>query len=158
MKVEHIKADFVNPFINATEETFRTMCKTEVERCGPLSVRCIGASPAFEIIGTINLSGEFKGQILMTMGRAPAKFIVKNFQGEEVDKDSDLADAFGEIINMISGSASAKLGKVKIAPPSVFMKDEAKVQSVKSCTWMLIPFKFDEFRFNIEVSIKEVQE
>ena len=137
---------------------FRSMCKTEVERCGSLAVRRIGESPEYDIIGTISLSGEFKGQILMTMGRAPAKFIVKNFQGEDVENDSDLEDAFGEIINMISGSASAKLGKIKIAPPSVFMKDEPKVQGVKSCTWMLIPFKFNDFRFNIEVSIKEVQE
>ena len=151
-----MKIEYINPFIQAAEETFRTMCGVDVERDGQLTIRKTGLSPAYNLIGIIGLSGAVKGAVLMTMGNETGRQAVMKFLGENTITETDLSDAFGELLNIISGAAAAQLGKVHLAIPTVMTGENQKIHSLPSSPWVIIPMKFPEWgKFNIEVAMEE---
>jgi len=151
-----MKIEYINPFIQATEDTFRTMCGVEVERDGQLTARKNGLSSAYNMIGVIGLSGAVKGAVLMTMDTVTSRKAIMKFLGDETVSDMDLSDGFGELLNIISGAAAAKLGTVHLAIPTVMTGDNQKIHSLPSSPWIIIPMKFPEWgKFNIEVAMEE---
>jgi CheY-specific phosphatase CheX len=148
---------YINPFIEATETTFRTMCAVDVERDGELSARKTGLTPVYNLIGTIGLSGAVRGAVLITMDTPVARKVVKKFLGESLITDNDLTDGIGELLNIISGSAAAKLGKVNLAIPTVMIGEKQKIHSLQYSPWIIIPMRFPDWgRFNIEVAMEEI--
>ncbi len=151
-----MKIEYINPFIEATEETFDTMCGVKVERDGKLEARQAGLSPTYDLVCSIGLSGAVKGAVLMTMDIQVGRKAVKSFLGESLITDNDLTDGFGEILNIISGAAAAKLGKVTLSLPTVIIGKDQKVHSLQLSPWLIIPMKFPEWgKFNIEVAMEE---
>ena len=62
-----MKAEYINPFVNAAVEVFSTMLKCELVR-GPLSLNA-NFQPAHEVSGIIGLSGRASGTVVVSVDR-----------------------------------------------------------------------------------------
>lgn len=151
-----MKVEYINPFIEAIDDTFKTMCSITVERNGDLKISKPGMASTYDLVGVIGLSGAVKGAVMMTMEPAVGRKVVMKFLDDTTVTDSDLMDAFGEILNIISGAAASKLGKVKLALPTVITGKNPEIYSPPSSPWVIIPMKFPEGgEFDVKVAIEE---
>jgi len=155
MKTEHI-----NPFIDATVHTFKSMCSVAPVRDGKLELKENGFMSTYDLVGVIGLSGSVKGAVLMTMSLETGKKAVGAFLMEEIkEPNADLMDGFGEILNIIAGAAAAKLDgqKVNLAIPTVMIGSNQQIHAKHGSPWVIIPMSFPEWgKFNIEVSMEEL--
>jgi chemotaxis protein CheX len=155
MKIEH-----VNPFVEATVQTFKSMCRVEPVRDGKLELKDSGFISAYDLLGVIGLSGSVKGAILMTMSLETGMKSVGAFLMDEIkEPNADLMDGFGEILNIIAGAAAAKLEghKINLAIPTVLIGSNQQLHAKQAAPWIIIPMKFPEWgKFNIEVSMEEL--
>ena len=153
-----ISTDTINPFVDATVDTFSTMCGVEPQREGDLDVR-VGMQPTFDLVGIIGLSGSSRGAIMLTMPCEVGCKLVGAFLDEEiVEVDSEVMDAYGELLNIIAGGAAANLPDqtMNLAIPTVMMGEDQQVSSKESTPWVVIPMSFPDWgKFNIEVSMEE---
>ena len=153
-----MKSEYINPFIEATVETYETMCGVVPKRNGELSLQT-GIFDTHDLIGMIGLSGNVCGAVLMTSTVDTAKQVVGAFLGEEIkEADGDLLDGFGEILNIIAGAAAAKLNglNIKLAIPTVILGTNQKLAGQERSPWINIPMCFPEWgKFNVEVSMEE---
>ena len=155
MKIEHI-----NPFIEATIHTFKSMCSVEPLRDGKLELKDSGFVSAYDLLGVIGLSGGVRGAVLMTMSVPTGQKVVGAFLMDEIkEPNADLMDGFGEILNIIAGAAAAKLEgmKVNLAIPTVMIGENQQIHAKHGTPWIIIPMKFPDWgKFNIEVSMEEL--
>lgn len=158
-KGENMKIEYVNPFVDATVHTFKSMCGVEPERNGKLELKESGFISTYDLVGVIGLSGGVKGAVLMTMDLDVARKAVGAFLMEEIpDANNDLMDGFGEILNIIAGAAAAKLEgmQVNLALPTVVMGKNQQMHAKQGSPWVVIPMKFAGWgNFAIEVSMEE---
>ncbi len=153
-----MKSEYVNPFVEATVETFETMCGTVPKRNGKLEIKS-GVFKTDDLVGIVGLSGNVCGAVLMAMSVETGLKSVSSFLGEEISEpDSDLMDGFGEILNIIAGAAAAKLSsfKIKLALPTVLLGQDQLLSGKQISPWIIIPMMFPEWgSFKIEVSMEE---
>jgi len=154
-----MKTEYVNPFIEATVSTFKTMCRVSPARDGKLGLTEDGFISTKDFVGIIGLSGSIKGAVLMTMETDVALKAVSAFLMEDIKEvNADVMDGYGEILNIIAGAAAAKLQglKVNLALPTVMTGKQQQIRAKVGIPWILIPMKFPEWgKFDIEVSFEE---
>ena len=103
-----MKADFINPFLYATVNDLRTMGKLTPEPGKPDVKK--NKIAFWDITGIIGLTGDSEGSMSLTLSEACALNVAENMTGEKFEELSDkVADAVGELTNMISGDARAQL-------------------------------------------------
>ncbi len=153
-----MKSEYVNPFVEATVETYDTMVGVRPQRDGKLC-RKAGIFAAYDLVGVLGLSGKVCGAVIMTTSVETGMKVVSSFLGEEVEATSpDLLDGFGELLNIVAGSAAAKLNglNIKLALPTVIMGKEQRLTGKENSPWIVIPMAFPEWgKFNIEISMEE---
>jgi len=76
-KVEHI-----NPFLNATKETFSTMVNMEAKPSSKPYLKQ-GEGTTYDVSGVIGLSGDAKGSISISFPRTTVLKVVSEFLGEK---------------------------------------------------------------------------
>lgn len=154
-----METESINPFIESTVATFEGMCDTTVERDGTLTMRK-GIFATYDLIGLIGLSGDVRGAVMLTMDVDTGVQLVSAFVGEPVKDNSDeLMDGFGELVNIIAGSAGNKFNgfRVEIALPTVFSGRRIQTGANQRTPWIVIPMKFAEWgKFCIEVTMERV--
>ena len=144
----------INPFINATLNVLETMAFIKVRAGKPyLAVDNVAKG---DVTGIIGLTGVTNGTISVTFQEACILRIVSNMLGEEMTVlNSEIADAVGELTNMISGQARKELdevGKVfKAAIPSVITGAGHSITHYSNGPRIAIPFFTDNGDFTIEV-------
>lgn len=148
---------FINPFINATVTVLETMAFVKPVPGRPFLKQDNIAYG--DITGIIGITGEKNGTIAVTFDKKSILRIVSNmFQEEMKSVDSEIADAVGELTNMISGQARRELefiGKVfKAAIPSVVMGKKHSIIHYTSGPKIAIPFSIDKGGFVIEVCME----
>jgi len=153
-----MNSDHVNPFIEAAVSTFETMCNITPRRNGKPFLR-VSATSEHELIGVLPLRGSVSGMVVMGMPQRLAESVVSAFLGEDcVGNHEDLLDGFGEILNIIAGSAAAKLDQLNVllGLPSVLLRQQLS-EATDQRRWVVIPMHFPELQsFAIEVSMEEV--
>ena len=154
-----INADYIIPFINASIETFETMCEMKAARNGKVTVE-MGVGATYETISIIGLSGKIRGMVLLSMPAAVACAVVGNFIGEKVEMFSDdMTDGLGEIINIIGGAAIASLPEfqMKLSLPTVLMGKSEMISGNKSAPSIVVPMGFENTKhvFKLKVSLDE---
>lgn len=144
----------VNPFINATINVLETMAFVNVEAGKPYLKRdnvAVG-----DVSGVLGLTGVANGTIAVTFEERCILTVVSNMFGETMSElNSEIADAVGELTNMISGQARRELeemGKVfKAAIPSVVTGRNHSITHYSDGPKIAIPFNTDGGDFTIEV-------
>lgn len=149
-------ASSIAAFVVSTNEVFRTMLSLSVTAGKPYTCSSV---PKFEneVSGIIGMSGDVQGMVVLSFPTATACNVIRSFTGMDMDPSSpDFADAIGELVNMISGSAKAKFeGKnVSIFCPSVVVGKGHKVQQPSDALCITIPFDEAGGAFSVEVAMK----
>jgi chemotaxis protein CheX len=151
-------ASMINPFINATLNVLETMAFLKSVPGTPYLKKddvAIG-----DLTGIIGLTGETNGTVAITFSEGSILKIVSNMFGEEMTElNHEIADAVGEITNMIAGQARRDLeliGKVfEAAIPSVVSGRGHRITHYTDGPKIAIPFETNGGKFLIEVCLED---
>jgi len=94
---------YINPFISGTTMVFRTVLGTTPRRTN-LGLKK-GFAPPCDMTVLTGLSGDLHGSVAFSFPRESAVKIVAGMLGEPEAEDAIIADALGELANMITGAA-----------------------------------------------------
>jgi len=144
----------INPFINATINVLETMAFMNVNAGKPYLKKdnvAVG-----DVTGVLGLTGAANGTISVTFEEKCILAVVSNMFGETMTElNSEIADAVGELTNMISGQARRELeeaGKVfRAAIPSVVTGRNHSITHYTDGPKIAIPFSTGNGDFTIEV-------
>ena len=142
----------VNPFINATINVLETMAFMTVNAGKPYLKKDSIAKG--DVSGILGLTGVANGTIAVTFEEKCILSVVSNMFGEKMSElNNEIADAVGELTNMISGQARRELeetGKVfKAAIPSVIIGKNHSIIHFTSGPKVAIPFNTDNGDFTV---------
>ncbi len=147
----------VNPFINATMNVLTTMAFVKPSAGKPYLKKDNIAKG--DVTGVIGITGVANGTISVTFDQGSILQVVTNMFGEEINEiDKEVADAVGELTNMISGQARRELeaqGKhFQAAIPSVITGPNHTVTHITKGPKIAIPFTIEQGVFTIEVCLE----
>lgn len=150
-------AKMINPFINATLNVLETMAFTKSEAGKPYLKKEDVAQG--DVSGVIGFTGETNGTVAVTFDESSILKIVTNMFGEEMTEiNNEIADAVGELTNMISGQARKELEEIGKkfhgAIPTVVTGKNHKLESMTKGPKIAIPFKTEAGNFTIEVCLE----
>ncbi len=151
-----MRAEFINPFVSATQSVFQTMLGTTLKR-GPLGLKH-SHSPTLEVSGLIGLCGKLQGMVIVSVGHDTAIRATATMLGLEVDEVKDeVVDAMGELTNMIAGSAKTQLAdyQLSIGLPTVICGKSHSIGFPSGSPPFVIPFDSDLGPIFVEVGIVE---
>jgi chemotaxis protein CheX len=146
---------FVNPFLKATNETFKTMMGIEPTMDKPILKSTV--EHLYDVSGVIGLSGEAQGTIAISFSKVTALRVVSKMLGVELKiVNSDLTDGIGEIANIIAGYAKQYLTdyKISISLPNVVIGSGHELVSPTSVNVIVVPYNCELGEFAIEVALK----
>jgi len=146
---------FINPFVRATSETFKTMLNMELNMGNPELKK--SAKHRFDISGVIGLSGEAQGIISLSFPKALALQVVSQLLGVEVKSlGAELTDAIGEIANIVAGYAKQYLTEfsLSISLPNVVIGADHKIAVQSGVPVIIVPFSCNLGEFAMEVALK----
>lgn len=150
-------AKIVNPFINATLNVLETMAFVKAESGKPYLKNDDIAQG--DVSGVIGFTGEANGTLSITFDELCILKIVSSMFGEEMTEiNEEIADAVGELTNMISGQARKELEEVgkkyQAAIPTVITGKNHKLETKTQGPKIAIPFKTEFGSFTIEVCLE----
>jgi chemotaxis protein CheX len=151
-----MRAEFINPFVSATQNVFQTMLGTKLVR-GELSLRKSHA-PLHEICGLIGLAGKWHGMVVVSFSRETALQLAGSLLGSPVaELNSEVVDAVGELTNMITGAAKSQLSsyELSIGLPTVICGKTHSINFPSGSPPLVIPFDSDFGPVCVEVGLSE---
>lgn len=146
--------DDVEPFANATIEVFKTAlnCEIRYERASLKQ----GSAPSFEVSGVISLSGKVHGAVVLSVSLPVAFKLVDAMLDLQVNEvNSDVADAVGELTNMIAGGAKTSLThyQLSLGLPEVITEACCEIAYPEKARPMCISFASDWGALAVEVGL-----
>ena len=150
---------YINPFIEGVQELFSTMLGSEAVR-GDLSLANDMSRPR-DITALIGLSGTVRSTVSLTFPAATALAVASQLMGMEIKAvDDTVSDAVGELVNMIAGSAKAKLHTgegepVQLSLPTVVRGSSYVMDSPKGSTCLDVSFSSTLGPFSLRVSLQQ---
>ena len=150
---------YIQPFIKVCETVFHDFCKTEVKAGRVFFVAKDEYVASWDISGIIGLSGEASGAVAISLKENTACKVTSILTGEEHSTfDSDVTDAVGEIINIITGNVKKHFEeemKIKISLPSIIKgKAHSIVWPSEKTRIICIPFAiFENQEFCLSVAV-----
>lgn len=157
-KTSGVAAEYIVPFLNSSINVFRTVLNCELTRGQPFVKG--GSQPNHEVSGIIGLSGKTTGTVVLSLSRNVALKATEAMLGEAPEHlDADVADAIGELANMIAGSAKAQLEhfEMSISLPSVIIGHYHVVAFPRNATPIAIPFECPWGSVCVDVGLSEVR-
>lgn len=116
-----MNVNYINPFITAATNVFKTVLDCDIRR-QQLSLKQTCA-PTFEVSGVISLTGKANGAVALSVSKPVAfKLVEMMLETCVYEINSDVADAVGELTNMIAGGAKTGLShyQLSLGLPTVF--------------------------------------
>jgi len=155
-----IKAEFINPFLNATKNVIETMAQTPVKAQKPQLKN--GNITFGEVTGIIGMASEnVSGTMVVSFSETCILKIVGNMLMEEPKPkiDDEIIDAVGELTNMICGGAKAELAKLNhkfdLATPTMIVGKGVEISHYSDQPTIAIPFNTEAGDFVIEANLSE---
>jgi outer membrane protein OmpA-like peptidoglycan-associated protein len=99
----------------AVEEVFEIMVGSRVKPAGPS-----GARPNGEFTAMVGLAGSLCGVLTVRCDAEAARQIAKAMLGDTADSEQQVADALGEICNMITGNFESGSAQMKSSSQAAF--------------------------------------
>ena len=107
----NMKAEFINPFLEATISVLKTMAFLEAIPGKP-SMKKVNSSVG-DVSGIVGITGEAEGSLCITFSKECILFIISQMLGAQLkDINEEVKDAVGELTNMISGDSRRRLQEV----------------------------------------------
>ncbi len=153
-----MKVEYINPFIAATVYVFRTMLGIEIQRGSP-SLRTDNRL-GHEVSAVIGLSGKAKGTVVLSLNQQVAIQLAAALLQEPpaAELNADVADAMGEMANMVAGRAKSQLEflDMNLSLPTVVTGKGHCVEFPRNATRINIPFTCDWGKLDLEVALSDV--
>jgi chemotaxis protein CheX len=151
-----VDVNYINPFIESVCELFTTMLGCHPKR-GDVGVSK-GDSGIREVTALIGLSGPVRGMVSVSFPVITALNIACKLMGRETKLvDESLSDVVAECVNIISGSAKAKLNQggapIDLSLPTVIRGNGYNVDYPKKTLWLEVPFTSEMGSFSLRVTI-----
>jgi len=134
-----LKADIVNPFVEAGINVIKELTNIEVRR-GHLTYR-VTPAPAYEVSIIIGVFGFMTGQVVYSMKKEVAVRLVQRILGDvSAEQLKELfIDTLGEVANMITGNAASLLNRrqdhsLTITTPAIVTGSQVSVRLVPNPT------------------------
>jgi chemotaxis protein CheX len=152
-----MKAEFINPFLEATVSVLKTMAFLEPIPGNPYIKK--GGAASGDISGIVGITGEAEGSLCLSFSKACILFIISKMLGEEQKEiNEEVKDAVGELTNMISGDSRRRLQEIghsfQGAIPSVISGPGHEVKHITRGPILSIPFTTQAGDFIVEVCFK----
>ena len=152
-----MKAEFINPFLEATVSVLKTMAFLEPIPGNPYIKK--GGAASGDISGIVGITGEAEGSLCLSFSRGCILFIIGKMLGEEQKEiNEEVKDAVGELTNMISGDSRRRLQELghsfQGAIPSVISGPGHEVKHITKGPILSIPFTTQAGDFVVEVCFK----
>jgi chemotaxis protein CheX len=151
-----MNVEYINPFIAATNNVFDTMVGTELHRGSP-SLKT-GYQPSHEVSAVIGLSGKAKGTVVLSLDREVAIQVAGALLQElPPELNADVADAMGEMANMIAGQAKCQLEHLamSLSLPSVVTGKGHCIEFPRNAMRICIPFSCSWGSLALEVALAD---
>ena len=155
-----MKAEDINPFLNATKNVLETMCQTSVTANKPyLKGDMVSYGDVSGIVGMA--SDKVTGCMILSFTEPCILQIVANMLYEDPKEkiDGEIIDAVGELTNMICGGARAQLAKNKskfdLATPTMIKGKGVEISYFSKSPTIVIPFSTDHGDFVVEANLVE---
>ncbi len=152
-----MNVDYINPFLTATISVFDTMLQCKLNRGSPYLKN--GAQSKHEVSGVIGLSGKAQGTVVLGLSREAALSAAEVLlQERPAEINGDVTDAVGELVNIIAGSAKAKMQhlEMSVSLPTVITGKCHSVEFPTKVTPICIPFTSPWGEITVEVGLCEL--
>jgi chemotaxis protein CheX len=152
-----LNVDYINPFIEAVVNTFKTMASVDAER-ERVFLKGEG-DEMYGVTGIIGLGGEATGAVVLNFPEDVAIKAVGSFVGESYETiTSEVVDGVGELANIVAGDAKNRLMQkgynFDIGLPKIVVGRNYVTAQSQSVMCIVIAFKSTIGRFTLEVSLK----
>ncbi len=153
-----MNADHLDAFKNAANRVVQTMAFTDVTAGQPfVKSQDISTGDVSAIVG---ITGPMSGSMSLSFPEKSILFVVSNMFGEEMASlDDEVADAVGELTNIISGDARREMAENGLtldgAVPTVILGAGHKVRHMSNAPVHVIPFETEGGSFFVEVCLAE---
>jgi chemotaxis protein CheX len=114
-----------------------------------------------EIMGLIGLSGNVRGTVALSFPTGTALAMVSRLLGMETHVvDETVSDAVAELVNIVAGSAKAKLNSadggepIDLSLPTVVRGNSYSVDYPSKAMWLEVPFTSDLGPFSLRVTFE----
>lgn len=147
----------INAFVDGVTKTLATMASTETTTGTPTVEKEFSSKG--DVAGLIGMvAGTMKGTLTISFEKAAVFKILENMLGEKYTTlDEQVADAVGELTNMIYGCAKTALNEMgygfEMAIPTVVM-GKARIKSFHTGATLVIPFSCTSGKFFIEITVQ----
>jgi chemotaxis protein CheX len=128
-EAETVDVKYINPFIQATSNVFKTVLGCDIQRQKLLLKD--DYIPFFDVSAVIGFSGKANGAVVFSVPPAVAFVATQTMLETEVTEiNSDVVDAIGELANMIAGGAKTSLSsfQLSLGLPSVVIGRSHSIQ------------------------------
>lgn len=155
---EQYTVQFINPILNGVQSVLSTMANIEVEPGKPYLNR---EGTAFgDITGCIEIEGYASGVISVSLSQSIVLSIVNNMLYEDYTEiNEEIADAVGELTNMISGQARNALSESGMSfsagTPRIIQGKGEKIGHIPDAPILSVPFSSPEGEMVVEISLAE---
>ena len=153
-----LNVDYINPFIEATVNTFQTMANIVPTR-EKIFLKGEGEE-VYGVSGIIGLGGEATGAVVLNFPEQVAIAAVGKFVGEDFSSiTSGVVDGVGELTNIIAGDAKNRLiqkgYKFEIGLPKIVTGRNYITAQNKSVPCIVVSFASPIGKFCLEVSLRK---
>jgi len=145
-----MKAEYLNPFLKSTVETFKIMIDIPVTLG---KIYLLKEPNNMDISSVVEFSGDVIGKVSILYTLDVALKISSKFLGEKMtDLNEDVADCIREIANIIAGSAKKYLPSMRltISLPSIVRGQSKIIETSKNVPVICIPFNSEVGSFIME--------
>jgi chemotaxis protein CheX len=152
-----MRAEFINPFLNAASEVLESELGSTPTR-GTIGLQR-SAYTSDEVTAVVGVTGTIAGMVLYSMTEETARAIVAAMMGQEFPEFDALAQSgIGEIGNVITGRAAVLLAEAgypsDLAPPMLVIGRGTMISTL-DVQRLVIPLETDFGRVEIQVALKE---
>ncbi len=150
--------DISEKIIESAKEIFSTMVMMEITAKGDNMTESLPMTES--ISGVIGLAGTHKGVLAIHIPNKVAMAITSSFLGMDVDEvNADVADAVGELANMLGGNVKAILSEngrdIDLSLPSTISGQQYDFQPTNEVERLIIPFSCDAGEFAIDFQLEK---
>jgi chemotaxis protein CheX len=151
-----MKAEFVNPFVQAATEVLESELGGEARR-GSLRLQK-SAFTTDEITALVGVTGTVSGMVLYSMSESTALGIVSRLMGQQFDEFDAMAQSgIGELGNVITGRAGVLLSEAgypsNITPPALVVGKGTMVTTL-DLNRLVFPLETEAGSLEIQVVLK----
>ena len=145
----------VKHLVAATREVFETMVQVSLHTGTPIDGDAL--RPRSNVVGTVSFAGSERGLVAFYSTMDCARAIAGALIGGPVDVEDEIADAIGEVANMIAGTFRNQMASDgaawAISIPSVTLGSDFYTRYVSNVQRVLCPFRMVDHEIFVELII-----